>query len=313
MTQTNNYATAASQVQGSPEAQKADAVRSLERLRMVVLLAGAVHPTPLQTDLGRSMLDLPIDERRSILNHWQDHVSTLAQQLGRDHLETRVMVDWTATAPISAWDDSRSQIEIERDPLELRGTGGVLHDLAKELDDDEVLLVISAKQLMYEPLAGLTLEMSQLGGDVSLVAYDDGTPSGVMLCRCGALRKIAPIGFVDMKEQALPLIAKHYKTHVLHRETSLAQPMRDRVDYLRGLRRLHGKAVKNGEPTFNIVEVGAHVDPTASLHDAVVLRGSHVGRDAVVARSLVGDGAQIKPRQVVVDQLVAVGSGYQVV
>ena len=46
----------------------------LSRITEVVLLAGTVRPTPLHKPLGRSGLDLPVDESRSILNHWQDHI-----------------------------------------------------------------------------------------------------------------------------------------------------------------------------------------------------------------------------------------------
>jgi hypothetical protein len=200
------------------------------------------------------------------------------------------MIDWTATAPISAWARSKSSISIERDPLELRGTGGVLHDLAKRHDDDDYLLVISANQFMFEPLDQLVIDMAAMGGEVQLVSYEDGTPAGMMLCRCGALRDIAPIGFVDMKEQALPVIARHHETLVLQREKADVQPIRTLAHYLEGVRRLHGLDGNDNvtTPAFNLVEVGAQIDPQASLREAVVLRGAKIDKGAVVARSLIG-------------------------
>ena len=278
----------------------------LSRITEVVLLAGTVRPTPLHKQLGRSGLDLPIDESRSILNHWQDHITHLANRLQRDHLDTHVMIDWTATAPITAWSRSKSAISIERDQLELRGTGGVLHDLAKRFDDEDYLLVISANQLLFEPLDQMVVDMATLGGDVQLLSYEDGTPAGMMLCRCGALRDIAPIGFVDMKEQALPVIARHHETLVLRRQKADVQPIRTLAHYLEGLRRMHGLDDSDGltQPVFNLVEVGADVDTKASLREAVVLRGARIEKGAVVARSLIGMGTHIKAGQVVVDQLV---------
>lgn len=278
----------------------------LSRITEVVLLAGTVRPTPLHKQLGRSGLDLPVDESRSILNHWQDHISHLADRLHRDHLDTHVMIDWTATAPISAWAHSKSAISIERDPLELRGTGGVLHDLAKRFDDEDYLLVISANQMLFEPLDQLVVDMATLGGDVQLLSYEDGTPVGMMLCRCGALRDIAPIGFVDMKEQALPVIARHHQTLVLRRQLADVQPIRTLAHYLDGLRRMHGLEESDmvTQPAFNLVEVGAEIDPKASLREAVVLRGAKIDKGAVVARSLIGMGAHVKAGQVIVDQMV---------
>lgn len=278
----------------------------LGRITEVVLLAGTVRPTPLHKQLGRSGLDLPIDESRSILNHWQDHISHLALRLNREQIDTHVMIDWTATAPISAWPRSQSAISIERDPLELRGTGGVLHDLAKRFDDEDYLLVISANQLLFEPLDQLVVDMASLGGDVQILSYNDGTPAGMMLCRCGALRDIAPIGFVDMKEQALPVIARHHRTLVLKRQKADVQPIRTLAHYLEGLRRMHGLDGTDilTQPVFNLIEVGARVDPQASLREAVVLRGARIEKGAVVARSLIGMNAHVKANEVVVDQMV---------
>ncbi|MBN4061117.1 hypothetical protein JYU15_01645 [bacterium AH-315-I18] len=278
----------------------------LSRITEVVLLAGTVHPTSLHQQIGRSALDLPVDESRSILNHWQDHITHLAGRLQRDFLNTRIMIDWTATAPITAWSESQAAVSIERDPLELRGTGGVLHDLAKRHDDQDYLLVISANQLLFEPLDQLVVDMASLGGDVQLVSYEDGTPGGMTLCRCGALRDIAPIGFVDLKEQALPVIARSHQTMVLRKLTTDVQPIRKLSDYLQGLRRMHGFDDTDlaGQPGFRLVEAGAIVDPQASVCDAVVLRGAKIDKGAVVARSLVLTGGHVKAGQVVVDQLV---------
>lgn len=279
----------------------------IERITEVVLLAGTVRPTSLQQQLGRSGMDLPVDQKRSILNHWQDHITHLAQSIGRNHLNTRVMIDWTATAPISAWENSKSIVNIERDPLELRGTGGVLHDLAKRHADNDYLLVISANQLLFEPLDQLVTDMANMGGDVQLVSYADGTPAGVTLCRCGALRDIAPIGFVDLKEQALPVIARHHQTLVLHRKKTDVQPLRNISNYIDGLRRMFGVQDTDNatSPTFNLVEEGAEVDPGASLREAVVLRGAKIEKGAVVARSLVTTRAHVKADQICVDQIIA--------
>ena len=51
-------------------------------LRAVVLLAGAVRPSELGRGAGRSLLDLPIENGRSVLGLWQQRVEGLAQALG---------------------------------------------------------------------------------------------------------------------------------------------------------------------------------------------------------------------------------------
>ena len=56
---------------------------------------------------------------------------------------------------------------------------------------------------------------------------------------------------------------------------------------------------------FGIQEDGAIVDPTAKLHNSVVLRGATVGRHAVLVRSVACPGAVVAPGSVVVDKLVS--------
>ena len=92
---------------------------------------------------------------------------------------------------------------VERDLSEYRGTGGVLRDLTAEYDDDDLILVANAAQVLLEPLPIIAAELYGKKADVAVVAHEDGTPSGLMLIRCKALRQIAATGFVDMKGQAL--------------------------------------------------------------------------------------------------------------
>ncbi|MCC6581320.1 MAG: hypothetical protein IT440_12865, partial [Phycisphaeraceae bacterium] len=295
-----------------PAVRSADQV--LARLRRVVLLAGGVRATLLQSGIGRCILDLPLTQRQTLLNHWQEQVSDLAARLARRSMDILVMIDWTGNEPRSAMMDSPATVTVERDPLELRGTGGVLRDLATHYEDDDYLLVVSARQMMTESLSQLTLDLAATGGDVSIVAHDDGTPSGLQLVRCASLRDISPVGFVDMKEQALPKIARQFDAKVVHRRHATAAPIRHRQDYLAALRIRHGGApspsaiptVFDREPStcFNLVEDGAEIASTASLHDSVVLRGGKVDGGAIVARSVVCGGAVVGPGQVIVDRII---------
>jgi mannose-1-phosphate guanylyltransferase len=287
---------------------------ALNKLEAVVLLAGSVRPTPLHQAIGRNVLDLPIDATGSILGHWQRQIDRLAAMLGRPFLEVKVMIDRAADVPASASPaaSGRAVVNIERDPLDLRGTGGVLHDLAKRWDDDRYILVASAGQIMLEPIVDIAQSLADLGGDVTVVSHRDGTPSGMMLVRCSALRDIAPVGFVDMKEQALPRIARDHDVVVFHNPTATGLPVRTLADYIDALRiyhrRLQGASVpvrgddNDWRLTFALVEEAAHVHPQARIHDSVVLAGARVQRDAVVVRSIVGPDAIVTADSMIVDQ-----------
>jgi len=285
-------------------------------LKAVILMAGSVRPSKLHTSMGRALMQLPIDDQQTLIEHWQYHANHLAEALGIHQLPVRVMVDRNSQVPESPGDDER-QVEfiIERDPLDYRGTGGVLHDLSADYDDDDYLLVVNGLQVMLQPLVEMTQLLASKGGDVSVIAHRDGTPSGLMLVRCGVLRAISSAGFVDMKEQALPAIARSHRVSVAEIEEPSALPVRTLNDYLYALRlhqlRLDNKPAVNDpfaenlESTFSIVEQGAKVDPSARIHDSVILQGGRVDAGAIVVRSLVCPGAVVGRGQRAVDRLVA--------
>jgi hypothetical protein len=292
----------------------ASAERTLGRLRALVLLGGSVRPTPLTQSIGRSMLDLPLDDHGTILNHWQYHAAELARLAGLGTLPLRVLVDKHSPAPTTPAPREGVQLTIERDLSEYRGTGGVLGDLAKDYSDDDLILVANAAQVLLDPLSVLAAALDRTDGEISLVSHQDGTPSGLMLVSCAALRLIPHSGFVDMKEQALPAIAKRYDVGVLHRRRLTGLPVRSLADYIMALRHYHrrrsGKPAVNDplaedwRPTFAIVEEGAVIDASARVHDSVVLRGGHVEAGAVLVRSIVCPGGTVRKDRAAVDQFV---------
>lgn len=292
---------------------------TLPRLRAMVLLGGSVRSNELCAATGRSVLDLPLDDSGSILTHWLAHAQDVCTWAGVSRLAVRVMVNQSTPEPLSVGPAHHADFRVERDLSDYRGTGGVLHDLAAEYDDDELLLVGNAAQVMLDPLPRLAEELYRKKGDVALVSHEDGTPSGLMLVSCRALRMIPPRGFVDMKEQALPLIASKYDVRVMHCRRPTGLPVRSLTDYIQALRFHHRRQgesstaidplAEDWSPTFSLIEAGASVDRTARLHDAIVLRGGKVEAGAVVVRSIVCPGAVITRDRTAVDRLVIESAG----
>jgi hypothetical protein len=177
-----------------------------------------------------------------------------------------------------------------------------------------MILVCNGSQILMDPLAAIATALDRKTGDVTLVSHNDGTPSGVMLITCKTLRVVPDSGFVDMKEQALPAIAKQHDVTVIHRRRPTGLPVRTLTDYISALRQYHSGRIGKQNiidplaedclPTFRIVEQGATVDPRAHVHDSVVLRGGIVEPGAVVVRSLVCPGGVVKRDRHAVDQMV---------
>jgi N-acetylglucosaminyldiphosphoundecaprenol N-acetyl-beta-D-mannosaminyltransferase len=293
--------------------------KSLSRLKALVLLGGHVRPTPLSTSIGRSLLDLPLDERGSVLNHWLGDAADLGAAAGLTKLPVRVMVDRNSPEPISAAVKYFGTFRVERDQSEYRGTGGVLGDLAASYDDDDLILVANAAQILLDPLVQLAERLDSRGGDISLLSHRDGTPSGMMLVSCRTLRKVPRTGFVDMKEQAMPLIAQSFAVEVVHRRRPSGLPIRSATDYINAMRLYHMRRsgrhtlsdplAEDWQPSFGIVEEGAIVDPTARVHDSIVLRGGVVEAGAVLVRSIVCPGALVRKERTVMDEFVPGASG----
>jgi N-acetylglucosaminyldiphosphoundecaprenol N-acetyl-beta-D-mannosaminyltransferase len=287
---------------------------SLNRLKALVLLGGHVRPTPLSLSIGRSLLDLPLDENGSVLNHWLNHSMELAKAVGLEKLPVRVMVDRNSPEPISAAVKYFGSFRVERDQSEYRGTGGVLRDLARSYEPDDLILVANAAQILIDPLLSLATTLDHRRGDIGIISHRDGTPSGIMLVSVKTLNLIPETGFIDMKEQAMPLIAQKFAVEVLHRRRPTGLPIRSVTDYITALRIYHmrraGKTTlvdplaEDWQPAFGMVEEGAVVDPTARIHDSVVLRGGVVEAGAVLVRSFVCPSGLVRRDRTLVDEFV---------
>ncbi len=282
-------------------------------VRAVVLLAGQVRRTDFVAALQRSVMDLPIDSTTTAMDVWREQTNSLAIALGVERLAVRIMVNPQTVKPKvnGSLPGSRINMRVELDSGEYRGTGGVLRDIAEAYDDDDRIVVANGGQLMSEPLTETVSSLLRAGGDVSLISHTDGTPTGLMIIRCGVLRSISAVGFSDLKEQVLPRIATSRKVAVVDRSSPVAFPIRTRNDYFRALRWWHGSddgaanpLAENWKPTYSIIEAGADVDSTARIHDSVVLRGGRVEAGASVVRSVVCEGGRVAKKQMATDCVV---------
>jgi exopolysaccharide biosynthesis WecB/TagA/CpsF family protein len=283
-------------------------------IKAVVLLGGAVRTSKLTTAIERSILDLPLEDGRSILAYWQEETIKLRRMIGLDALDVRVVVDHASSEPTPPDARDGVRVLVERDSSSYRGTGGVLRDLATQYDDQDVLLIANAAQALLSPLCELTRSLAELEGDVSLVSHADGSPSGLMLVRCRALRGVPQTGYVDMKEQALPSIAREFKVNHLYQTRATGMPIRTLGEYISALQRRYrvsqGQVISSDpfaeedHPTFALAEKGAIIDPEARVHDSVVLEGAVVEAGAVVVRSIVCPGGTLAAGETAIDSLV---------
>ena len=312
----------AGMLDGSDSSAQSDsrANRLLERLRGVVLLGGTVRASALRSAIKRPVLALPVQAGRTVLGCWREQCISLAEAVELWRLPVRLLLDRDSPEPQHDWPaDRQVLLATERDAMEYRGTGGILKELADGYDANDYLLVANAAQLLQAPLPALARSLAGTGADVAVIAHADGTPSGLTLFRCGCAREIASIGFVDLKEQALPVIAKRHRVVVVERSRPSALPIRTLADYIEALRRYHGEAsgndaqdfgyVEDWRPVFAVVEDPQDVHRNARIHNSVVLRGGRVEDGAVVVGSVVCPGAVVRHGRLVADELVTAARG----
>ncbi len=285
-----------------------------QKLRALVLLSGGVRQTQLAAGLGRPLVDLPLPGGRSLLSAWRDHVSGVKDRAGLADTAMRVIVSKPLALPRNVVAVAGVNISLEYDKIELRGTGGLIRDIADDYGDDDEVLVATANQVLLRPLHELYSMLANLNADIGLLAEPGGGAVGVHLMRCGALREIRAKGFVDLKEQALPELAKTCNVRVVMSQRPVALPVRTLEQYIRTLRAMsEGTAELSAPdpyseewtPTFSLVDESATVAKDALVHDSVVMATAKVGAGAVLVRSLVCEGATVQPGQTVFDTIVA--------
>ncbi|MCL2640433.1 MAG: hypothetical protein FWD53_06285 [Phycisphaerales bacterium] len=281
----------------------------IPRPRALIVLSGTLHQSNPLVALQCSLLDLPIAKGQSLLSLW--HAQAAAFSGSPTFL--RVVVSTEVPAPVSV-----PQVNIERDPSDFRGTGGTLADVCRNYDDSDWVWMANAAQIPIMPLQELWETCSETDGDVILWTNHKSEPVGFMLMRCECLKLISDIGYVDFKEQALPLIAKHHHIGVVTCRHPIVVPIRTRSEYLNALRHQHINEPQDEEnvdtpnafaedyrSTFSIVEEGAAVPDGCDLHDSVILKGASVSKGAMVIRSIVGRGATVAAGERVIDSVRA--------
>lgn len=303
-------------VTGGEPAQTQDVCKeTLARLRAVVLLAGSVRPSPLRRAIGRFLLELPITAEHSIMDLWHEQLTQTAERFDLPRIPVRVIVDRTTLIPTQNTWNGRCDVQFEQDPLDYRGTGGLLRDLMTQYEPDDYLLIVHAAQVFLEPLSQIAASLASLRADVGIACGADGSPTGIMLIRCGALMSIPAMGFVDLNEQALPAIAKEHDVRVARGHRMGGLPVRSLTDYLTAVRQYHrfaGSGMgtftdaydEGWQATFGIIEPGAEVDPSALVHDSVVLKGGRVEAGSILVRALVCPGAVVSTSTEAIDCLV---------
>lgn len=257
-------------------------------------------------------MTLPVGPEEAISDRWLTHLERAGAAFHWSHKPVRVMVDSGLTVPLNRVPADSLKVSVEQDPSSFRGTGGLLSDIAAQYDEQASILMGYGSQLVVSDLAAALARVDERPADVTIFCLENGLPCGLILIRCGVLKGLNPVGYVDLNEQALPEIASRHDVRVIRLPRPLTYPVRTLPSYIHALRQDRRLAAGDDTPwaerwqaTFGLIEPGAQVHESVVLHDSVVLAGAQVEQGAVLVRSVVGPGAVVRGGEPVVDRIVS--------
>lgn len=292
---------------------------AIRRLRAVVLLGGAVRRTVFHDGIARPTMMLPLPSSQRLIDLWAEALTQIHEAFELPTLNCQIVVDRPIDIANELPHPDGVVFSVQADPSEFRGTGGLLADIAFGFDAQDYLLVAPAATLPPSDLIATVRAAARIGTDVSILIDSAGRPLDLFLVRCGALNEIPRIGFIDFKEQGIPLVAKRHAVGIARCKSSIRPSARTAAGYLDLLRDLSIDQPGVKEPfaerwsrAFGIVEEGAEVASSACLHDSVVLNGGTVGSGATVARSIICAGGRVRARQTVIGKIVTATGVFEI-
>ena len=287
----------------------------MEQSFVVIMLAGALQPCPLQQQLPIPLLCLPIGRRGSLLDAW---LATIGRSGKCRRVEIVVSTEddvralrGMAAANRVRYGSHPPTITVTVERASWRGSAGLLRDVAGSIGDNEIVVAVEAHCL---PPPSLEPLLHALNGEVKAVvgAGADDEPAGVYAFRHAALNSVRPIGYVDLKEQLLPALYSQGTPVRLVRIAEHVIRLRDQIGYLdavsaslNGMGQATMVSRRSSEAMIarsarivsgSIVERGAVIEDQAIIHGSIVLNGAVVESGAIVSRSIVGPRAVVPAR-----------------
>jgi hypothetical protein len=280
-----------------------------------IVLAGGLRSSPISKATGRSVLDLFLTSRQTVLDLWLDRFAVCSGRFGGP-VPVRVAFGANVPPPASLG-HCAEHVSFELDPRPFRGPAGLLGDLCRRYQPDQHVLVVEASRGPTVDLQPLLDEHAEYEADITLGCNPDGSLAGMLVARCRAMRLIPLIGFMDLKEQwinrareaGLRVRAFHFKPPGAPRIGTLDQFLRTARTIARGSSEAGAAecgVVRAGDGLgVNIICPGARVEPGATLVDSIVMPGAIIGAGSVVVRCLVAHQTFIQSGTKIADLIIS--------
>ncbi len=268
-----------------------------------VVLSGGLRPSPLMQETGCATLDLSITPTQTVADIWR---SRLEEVLEIDQI-------WIVPSGSCPKPQATSKMQLAEEPDGYRGPGGVVRDMSLKLGTGTILVVEAARYLDAS-FAPLMRRHTESGAMATVGMNSDGSPAGIYAISREAVALVPARGFMDLKEQWLPLIREQGRVEVVQIEGRGAMPLQTRQDFLNaaGWLACGRKATElvdsiwwSADSTgWSIAARDATVEEGAFVEYSVLQPGAVVRSGAIVARSIVCAGAVVETNARVVDRTI---------
>jgi hypothetical protein len=271
----------------------------------VVLLAGGIEHSLLRKQVGHAIGTLPISAKQSLLGCWLERIAA----------EPRVRKVIVATSEVFDQADLRHAVssaatklavDVVIDPDVHRGTAGVVADVLWH--DDSTIMCVGEVSAVPPPSIGRAIDA--LGQERTLMVVgtcDDARAIGFFAFHRKALGLVPRVGYFDLKEQFINAVIKD--GHIVravqlmdrHLRLTTLEGWLEATKHFDG--GIHQAATVSDQARLEgsvCIEEGARVG-SASLCDAIIMRGAVVEDGAIIARSVVGPGARVAQGRRVID------------
>lgn len=265
-----------------------------KNLRALCLLPGTIRNHILPKQLNRPVSQLPMPDGRSIYDHWRIQWNKL-------------LVEFEMDIDLPMFCEASNSSEYARS-ASLRGTAGILHDIAREFHDDDIILVASEDEVLFHDLSSILIRMAEFEADICLAENTNNSPTDLMLIRCSTLRNVSSVGFCDLKEQLLPSLVEKFRVSVCRFSSDVSYAVTSPDEYMKALFAWQQKCSQSTymrppfnerwQHPFNYIEPNYSILHSGNAINSIIL-SDRVSPEARVIQSIVAPLAVVRPKEMV--------------
>ncbi len=277
------------------------------RISGCLLLAGGPTPSEIVAGTGRSVLDLSIDGKTTLAEHWLGRLAAIHPATA-DPLPVRIVYCDNTPTPSTPEIPGNLDVTVLCEQNRYRGAAGLVVDNFSGGEHD-AFLILEAARWSNADIATIVSDHHARNNDITVGVNPDQSPAGIYVVGTAPFELVPDRGYMDLKEQWLSRAVEAGRTvRVSPVDAPGAHQIRTRDQLLNAAcgpaPALFGTSVAQGGADVPVHHT-ASIAPDAIVARSMIMQHATVGAGAVVVRSVLGPGATVAPNEQVIDEIRA--------